>query len=138
MDLTSGHDGVAPLGEERHLRAAVVGLLIAAILLAASTVPAAMTFTNPSQNGRLVFGAIVALDLVAAALALVLGGYCFGREDHSTYLPMMWHIQDATLFQGDLLIESAGESGISVAGLQSQKPRNRWTTPRLLCSGEPW
>ena len=45
--------------------------------------------------------------LAASALALVLGGYCFGREDHSTYLPMMWHIQDPTLFQGDLLIESA-------------------------------
>ncbi len=45
--------------------------------------------------------------LAASAVALVLGGYCFGREDHSTYLPMMWHIQDPTLFQGDLLIESA-------------------------------
>ncbi len=43
----------------------------------------------------------------ASALALILGGYCFGREDHSTYLPMMWHFQNPSLFRGDLLIESA-------------------------------
>lgn len=43
----------------------------------------------------------------ACALALVIGGYCFGREDHSTYLPMMWALQNPDAFKGDLLIESA-------------------------------
>jgi len=43
----------------------------------------------------------------ASAFALVIGGYCFGREDHSTYLPMMWAIQSPDLFKGDLLLESA-------------------------------
>lgn len=49
-----------------------------------------------------------ALGLAAvSALALALGGYCFGREDHSTYLPMMWALQNREAFRGDLLLQSA-------------------------------